>query len=316
MKKAVVTGGAGFIGSNVVDVLVNKGWSVTVIDNLSTGLKENINPKARFINCDLIEPPFQFSTIAKDVLRDVDVVFHLAALPRVEPSIREPRIHNKINVSATLEVFDLCRKYGVKNIVYSSSSSVYGDAKNVPTDEKEPVDPMSPYALQKLIGDQYAELFCRLYDMNITCLRYFNVYGKREPTVGAYVPVIGIWFRQLSEGKPLTITGDGKQSRDFVNVADVARANVMAAEANLAGYNVFNIGSGTTRELNHLASLISSETSYIAPRIEPRHTCADISLANTMFGWKPLITIDDYIKEKLERFKNDQKDLGRLHKRI
>jgi len=302
MKKVLVTGGAGFIGSNVVDLLVEKGHDVIVVDNLSTGYTENLNPKAKFCNLDLLDSKLLFKKMLTE-FGQIDVVFHLAALPRVEPSIHDPVGSNEQNVTATLNLFEACRKAGVKNIIYSSSSSVYGDAKNVPTDENEPVDPMSPYALQKLIGDQYAELFCRLYDMNITCLRYFNVYGNREPTVGAYVPVIGIWFRQLAEGKPLTITGDGRQSRDFVNVLDVAKANVMSAEAGLRGYNVFNIGSGTTHELNYLALLISKNITYIAPRMEPRHTCADISLMKNMIGWKSTINIKAYIREKVRNLK-------------
>lgn len=294
-KSALVTGGAGFIGSNVVDLLIEKGWDVTIADNLSTGFKENLNPKATFWNVDILRRQFS-SCWSPD--RKFDVVFHLAALPRVEPSIHDPVGSNEQNVTAALKVFDLARKRGVKNIVFSSSSSVYGDAENVPTDEVEPTDPMSPYALQKLVCDQYAELFCKLYDMNIICLRYFNVYGNREPTVGAYVPVIGIWLRQLESGNPLTITGDGKQSRDFVNVADVARANLMCAEADLKGCNIFNVGSGETHELNHLASLISDNTTYIPPRIEPRHTCADVSKLKELVGWLPKHTIEEYISNK------------------
>lgn len=298
--KAVITGGAGFIGSNVVDLLIEKGYEVDVVDDLSTGKKENVNPKANLILSNIAAP---MTEAVIDELTSyftgADVVFHLAALPRVEPSIVNPTKSHIINTDGTYNVFWAAKQAGVKNIIYSSSSSVYGDAKNVPTDENEPTSCMSPYALQKLIGDQYAELFCKLYDINITSLRYFNVYGNREPTEGAYVPVIGIWLRQLTEGKALTITGDGKQSRDFVNVADVARANVLAAEANLKGYNVFNIGSGKTYELNYLASLISENTTYIEPRIEPKHTCANINSITNAIGWKPTISIEDYLKDKI-----------------
>lgn len=294
MKKAVVTGGAGFIGSNVVDLLVDKGYDVTVVDNLSTGKEENINPKAQFELVDLADK-IKWDKLAEQLLTKDVTVFHLAAWPRVEPSIHDPVAYNDANVNVTLNVFDACRRHGVKNIVYSSSSSVYGDAKRVPTDESEPINPMSPYALQKLIGDQYAELYCMLYKMNITCLRYFNVYGNREPTEGAYVPVIGIWFRQLKEGKALTITGDGKQTRDFVNVLDVAKANVMSAEAGLKGYNVFNVGFGLNYELNYLARLISDDVTYIAPRIEPKVTCADIAAIKKAVGWNPEIILEEYI---------------------
>lgn len=298
--KAIIVGGAGFIGSNVTDLLVEKGYEVTVVDNLSTGKKENVNPKAKLIVSD-IAAPMTHAVIEEltQYFTGADVIFHLAALPRVEPSIIDPTLSHSINVNGAYNVFWAAKQAGVKNIVYSSSSSVYGDAENVPTNENEPTSCMSPYALQKLMGDQYAELFCKLYDMNITSLRYFNVYGHREPTEGAYVPVIGIWLRQLANGEPLTITGDGKQSRDFVNVADVARANVLAAEANLEGCNVFNIGSGKTYELNYLSKLFPAEVQYIEPRVEPKHTCANIGKVMQVINWSPTISIENYIKQKI-----------------
>lgn len=295
--KAIVTGGAGFIGSNVVDLLLDKGWEVHIVDDLSTGFKENLHPKATFHDVDINSA--EFKHVAEEFFGGTDVMFHLAALPRVEPSIENPIPSNEANVTATLNVFDTCRRYGIKKIVYSSSSSVYGDAKGVPTDELEPLDPMSPYALQKLVGDQYAELFCKLYDMDITCLRYFNVYGNREPTVGSYVPVIGIWFRQHAAGKSLTITGDGEQSRDFINVEDVAAANIICAEADLKGCNIFNVGSGKTHKLNKLAAMISNETTHIAERFEPKHTCANVTKLTKATGWKPQKSIELYIKKKL-----------------
>lgn len=297
--RALVTGGAGFIGSNVVDLLIKNKWNVTVVDNLSTGYADNVNPLAEFHEMDLLDSDFQ-----KKMLLDFakfDVVFHLAALPRVEPSIQDPVTSNEKNVTATLNLFESCRLANIKNIVFSSSSSVYGDAKEVPTNELEPTNPMSPYALQKLIGDQYAELFCKLYNMNITCLRYFNVYGNREPTVGAYVPVVGIWFRQLASDKALTITGDGKQSRDFVNVLDVARANLMCAESNLKGFNVFNVGYGKDLVLNDIAPLISDNITYIAPRFEPKRTCADTTKIKKAVGWEPTISLEEYIRSKVSR---------------
>lgn len=298
--KAVVTGGAGFIGSNIVDMMVDLGYEVTVIDDLSTGKLENVNQKANLVIYDLAAPMTETVVgFLEEQFKGADVVFHVAALPRVEPSIIDPTESHKINVNGTYNVFWAAKKAGVKDIVFSSSSSVYGEAKNHPTNENESLEPMSPYALQKLINEQYAKLFCELYDMNITCLRYFNVYGNREPTEGAYVPVIGIWLRQLAAGKPLTITGDGKQSRDFVNVADVARANVLCFTSELKGFNVFNVGSGKTHDLNYLASLISENTTYIAPRVEPRYTLADVSALTKATGWKLEVSIEDYLAEKV-----------------
>jgi len=305
-KKALVTGGAGFIGSNVVDLLLKKGWHVTVVDNLSTGFITNLdlkNENLEFWELDILSEEFDLHW-SHDFAK-FNKVFHLAALPRVEPSIRDPLTSNKQNVDATLKIFENARKSGVTDIVFSSSSSVYGDAENVPTGETEPVNPMSPYALQKLICDQYAKLYCDLYDMNITCLRYFNVYGRHEPVAGAYVPVVGIWLRQQGEGSPLTITGDGEQSRDFVNVSDVAAVNLGCAEVSLRGFNVFNVGSGKTHSLNYLASLISDNTTYISQRFEPKYTCADISKLEKQVGWVPKHTIESYLSDKKKSLKNE-----------
>lgn len=295
---SVVTGGAGFIGSNIVDLLIKKGHKVIVVDDLSTGKKENVNEKATLILQDIAEPNAE-TTIDKltHLFKGAKTVFHVAALPRVEPSIIDPTLSHKINIDGTYNVFWAAKKAGVKNIVFSSSSSIYGDTRT-PTKETFAPNPMSPYALQKLVNEEYAKLFCELYDMNITCLRYFNVYGHREPTEGSYVPVIGIWLRQLNEGQPLTITGDGKQSRDFVNVLDVADANILASESKLKGFNVFNVGAGFTYELNWLASQISKNTKYIDPRVEPRYTLADITKIQNAIDWKPKISLEEYLKEK------------------
>jgi UDP-glucose 4-epimerase len=200
-----------------------------------------------------------------------------------------------------------CKKHNVKNIVFSSSSSVYGEPKYHPTEENAELNPMSPYALQKLHGEQYAKLFCELYKMNICCLRYFNVYGNREPTEGAYVPVIGIWLRQYKQGKNLTITGDGKQTRDFVNVLNVAEANYGAAFNAPEGFSVFNVGSGKNYELNVAARWICSDESkieYISPRIEPKTTLADISKLKKMLG-KNTYSIFDLKKYLIESIKNE-----------
>ncbi len=298
MSKAIIVGGAGFIGSNVVDYIVNSEYKwdeIIVIDNLSTGKKENVNLKAKLINADIRN----FEEI-EHYFKDATHVWHLAALPRVEPSIKDPILFNDINVNGTLNVFMACKKHNVKNIVFSSSSSVYGEPNIHPTKEDLELNPMSPYALQKLHGEQYAKLFCDLYQMNICCLRYFNVYGNREPTEGAYVPVIGIWLKQYKQGKNLTITGDGKQTRDFVNVFNVAEANYGAAFNAPRGFSVFNVGSGENFELNIVARWICDDESkieYIPPRIEPKITLADISALKNMLGNKNYssFSLKDYI---------------------
>lgn len=297
---SIVTGGAGFIGSNIVDLLIEKGHEVIVVDDLSTGKRENVHPNANLIVQDIAAESRKTIDILTEIFNKAETVFHVAALPRVEPSIIDPTLSHKINIDGTYNVFWAAKKAGVKNIVFSSSSSVYGNAIT-PTRETQPLNPMSPYALQKQINEEYAKLFCELYKMNITCLRYFNVYGHREPTEGSYVPVIGIWLRQFKEGKALTITGDGKQSRDFVNVLDVARANVLASESNLKGFNVFNVGAGYTYELNWLAKLISKNIKYIEPRIEPRYTLADITKIKTAIEWKPNVNLEKYLEEEIRK---------------
>jgi len=298
-KKALVTGAAGFIGSNLVNLLIEEGWEVDIIDNLSTGKIENVHKKATFYNIDLTQK--EFTELSKRIFPETDVVFHLAAWPRVEPSIQNPKEFNEANVSATVAVFEACKNFGVKKVVYSSSSSVYGETKSFPTNELEQTSPMSPYALQKLIGDQYAKLFCELYDMNISCLRYFNVFGNNEPTEGPYVPVMGIWLRQFKNKEALTITGDGEQSRDFVNVLNVARANLACAETDLPGYNVFNVGSGKSYTLNYLANKISKNIEYVAERSEPKYTCANISKikSKTTYIELPETSVVEYIKNKI-----------------
>jgi len=310
--KLLVVGGAGFIGSNVVDYLVASDTTcedeqIIVLDNLSTGKIENINKSrtVKFVKADICD----FDAIEK-YFEGVETVYHLAALPRVEPSIKDPIEFNKINVDGTLNVFWAAKKHGVKRIVFSSSSSVYGEPKIHPTPETADLNPMSPYALQKLHGEQYAKLFCELYGMNITCLRYFNVAGNREPTEGMYVPVIGIWLRQFGAGEQLTITGDGKQVRDFVNVLDVAAINVTAARNAPSGFDVYNVGSGKSYELNEIVRWIAPENriQYMAERIEPRKTLANITKTMKMCKGhiRPPQDLKDYVLRTLEKMKNEK----------
>lgn len=308
--KAVIIGGAGFIGSHVVDQVLNSDimWDeVLVIDNLSTGFMSNLEDangfKKRlvFANCDIRN--LESLTM---LLRGATHVWHLAALPRVEPSIVDPVGSNDINATGTLNVFQACRVNNVKRLVFSSSSSVYGEPLCHPTPEDAPLNPMSPYALQKLHGEQYAKMFCDLYGMSICCLRYFNVYGPREPKIGSYVPVIGIWLRQLREGKKLTITGTGKQTRDFVDVRNVAAANYAAQFLAPNGYSVYNVGSGNNYELNTVARWICPDESniqYIEARSEPQTTLADITkLMKMAKGTIPApLLLEEYIKEELAK---------------
>jgi len=294
--KSLVTGGLGFIGSNVVDLLVKEGHEVSVIDDLSTGKEEYANPKVNYHIKDIRK----YSEI-KPLFKNIDYVFHLAALPRVEPSIQNPLPSDAINSQGSLNVFYAAKEHGVKKVIFSSSSSIYGDVPPAQIDEEHPTNPLSPYAQQKLFGEQYLELFSKLYDLNSVSLRYFNVYGNRQPLEGAYVPVVGIWFRQVEAGEQPTITGDGTNCRDFVNVEDVAHANILAATSPTEGHQYFNIGSGTTHALNTLCDEISKKRRYIAPRTEPTFTLANIDKAKSKLAWKPTVEVIKWINENKPR---------------
>ena len=231
VMRAIVTGGAGFIGSNLVDELINKGWGVIVLDNLSTGKVENINPNAKHYTVD-VSTMVDLTNPNRNVWRlfeGVDVVFHLAALARVQPSIIDPVSFNKANVDGTLNVLLASHKAGVKRVVYSASSSAYGNATKFPTPEEHSTNPLSPYGLQKYIGEQYCRVFSEVYGLDTVSLRYFNIYGERMNLTGAYCLVLGIFAKQMLDGKPLSINNDGEQRRDFTYVGDVVDANILAS---------------------------------------------------------------------------------------
>ena len=292
--KCLVVGGAGFIGSNLVDELIKDKHEVVIIDNLSTGKEENINPKAEFHNIDICDMHVKGLC---SMFEGVEVVFHTAAKARVQPSIENPIDFNDVNVSGTLNMLQACVDYGVNRFVFSSSSSVYGDVeeKYLPTSEDTPLSPKSPYALQKLMGEQYCKLFSELYDLETVCLRYFNVYGERQNTEGAYCLVMGIFAGQRLEGKPMTIRGDGEQRRDFTYVGDVVDANIRAGfYIHPIWGDVFNIGNGDNRSVNDIANMIGGDKVNVDPVIEPRETLADNSKFRKLVNWKPKNKIEDW----------------------
>jgi UDP-glucose 4-epimerase len=296
MTKVVVTGGAGFIGCNLVDSLVEKGWEVHVVDNLVAGHRENVNPKAIFHEKDV-----RNLEDMNVIMEGVQYVFHLAALPRVQFSIERPIEANDVNVGGTLNILEAARKAGVKKVVFSASSAAYGDPKILPTREDTPLDPKSPYGLHKHIGELYCRLFSEVYGLPTVSLRYFNVYGPKVDPHGAYALAFGLFLRLHKEGKPLTVTGDGTQTRDMVHVRDVIQANILAAESETVKKGeVMNIGSGKNHTVNHLAEIIGGEIVYIAPRLEPHDTLADISLAKKLLGWEPKVTLEEGIAELLK----------------
>ena len=298
MKKVAVTGGAGFIGSNMVDRLISEGKEVIILDNFSTGKRENCNPKATIYEVDLstdhLEP----------FLEGVDVVFHFAALARVQPSIEDPLTFNKHNVDGTLRLLMACHKEGIKRVVYSASSSCYGNATMFPTPETHSTNPLSPYGLQKYVGEQYCKMFSEVYGLDTCSLRYFNVYGEKMTLEGAYCLAMGVFAKQMLDGKPLTITNDGNQRRDFTYVGDVVEANWLAAiHSNKLNGESFNIGNGSNYSINEIADMLGGEKTYGEKRLEPFQTLADNNKAKSILKWNPKGDLPTWIKQYKYLFK-------------
>jgi|TARA_B100000900_G_scaffold352921_1_gene320807 UDP-glucose 4-epimerase len=296
--RCIVTGGAGFIGSNLVDKLIDEGHEVIIFDNLSTGQQKNINPKAKFFLIDIAHQPYFENKTMKDIMSGVDVVFHLAALARVQPSIENPIEYHNTNINGTLNMLDACRKYGVKRFVFSSSSSVYGDVReeDLPTSENSELNPMSPYALHKLVGEQYCKLYSELYGLETVSLRYFNVYGERQPIEGAYTLVMGVFAQQRLNGEKMTIRGDGEQRRDFTYVGDVVEANIKCMEYPLElNGDILNVGNGDNKSVNDIADLIGGERVNLEPVIEPRVTLADNTKIKKLLDWKPTQDLNQWV---------------------
>jgi nucleoside-diphosphate-sugar epimerase len=295
-RTVLVTGGAGFIGSSLVDALIDRGLNARVIDNFSTGRKTQINSRADLRLADIREPES-----IRAAFEDVDCVFHTAALPRVPLSIERPVETHLVNVVGTLNVLVAARDAGVRRVVYSGSSSVYGNQSVLPLREDMAPNPLNPYALQKLTGEQYTRLFHQLFGMQTITLRYFNVYGPRMAMEGAYVTVISVFRRARAEAKPLTIHGDGEQTRDFTHVRDVVRANILAMDAAPADGRAVNIGRGRNVTVNRIAELIGGENIHLPPRPgDARHTLADWSQARDVLGWQPEVDIENALPELLQ----------------
>lgn len=300
--KVVVTGGAGFIGSNLVAKLVKENFDVQVIDNLSGGKKEKVHPQAKLHVVDIRKFPEILP-----IFSGAKYVFHLAALPRVQFSIENPKETHDVNVNGTMHALMAAHKAGVKKFIYSASSSAYGDQEEMPLREEMAANPKSPYGLQKYMGELMARLWSEVYGLPTVSLRYFNVYGPGQSEEGAYALVIAKFLKQKREGIPLTVTGDGKQTRDFTSVHDVVRANLLAAESeNAANGEVFNIGAGKNYSVNEVAKLIGGKVTHVPERLEPKHTLADNSKVGKAFGWRPEITLEEGIEELvgLENLKN------------
>lgn len=298
MKKSkfLVTGGAGFIGSNMVDFLINHGHDVVIVDNLTTGKKDNINPNAKFYKLDLY-----FEKI-DEILSDIDYVIHMAAIPNVQQSIDQPLFTSEHNLVATIKLLNSVRKFpNVKKFVFSSTSAIYGNPIQIPVKETFEPNPLSPYALQKLCSEQYIKMFTELYNINAVCLRYFNVFGERMTSEGAYKSVISVFTEQYNQDKPLTITNDGNQRRDFINVKDVVIANYLACLKNTGTFDVFNVGYGENISVNEIADYFNSDVTYIGYRIEPKITLCDNTKIKNKLGWSPSISVGDWLTNKLKK---------------
>jgi nucleoside-diphosphate-sugar epimerase len=291
--KFLVTGGAGFIGSNFAKRALDLGREVLVLDNLSTGNRENLDPRVKFIEIDLCD-----GEKIKPYFQGIDYVFHFAALPRVPLSIEKPLETNRNNLESTINVLLASRDAKVKRVVYSASSSAYGAQTQMPLTENMMPDPLSPYGIQKYAGELYTRNFYDLFGLSGVSLRYFNVYGLKMAFEGAYSTAIASFIKQKKEGQKLTIFGDGEQSRDFTFVDDVCEANLKAAFSPKAGKGeVINIGSGGEWSINAVADFIGGEKAYSEARKgDPRRTLADIFKAKELLDWEPKVQLEEGIK--------------------
>lgn len=288
MARALVTGGAGFIGSHLVDALIDQGHDVIIVDSLLLGKKENINAKAIFHQLDIRET-HQMQALCEGV----DVIFHLAADPRVAVSLEDPMGTHDINVTGTLSVLVAAYRSGVKKVIFSSSCAAYGDASS-PISETAPTEPLSPYGLHKLLGEEYMRMFARTFALATVCLRYFNVYGTRKSADGSYPMVIPVFLKQKQEGKEMTVVGDGIQTRDYVHVSDVVRANILAWQSEIIDGSPVNIGSHRQISVLDIASLIGGESIHLPERMgEMRYVEAENARAKELLGWEPQMPFEE-----------------------
>lgn len=291
--RCLITGGAGFIGSNLVDALIERGDEVIVIDNLSAGKRENVKPKAQFHQLDIRD-----LEKIKPLFKGVDYVFHLAALTNIQFSIDNPAESHDVNLNGTINVLISAREAKVKRVIYSASSSAYGLQDKLPWEENMAPRVLSPYSVQKYVGELYCRSFNLIYGLETVSLRYFNVYGKRQRLEGAYAPVMGIFIRQRLAGEPMIIYGDGEQTRDFTSVVDVVRANILAMESKKVGKGeVINIGRGRSYSVNELAKMVGGPVKFSPPRIEVRNSLADNNLAKELLGWEPAVNLPQWLEE-------------------
>ena len=304
MAKVLVTGGAGFIGSNLVRALVERGDAVRVLDNFSTGNRTNLAG----LEVEVVEGELRSYERVHNAVRGVEVVFHLGALGSVPRSVQDPLTSSAVNVEGTLNVLLAARDEGVRRVVFSSSSSIYGSARTTPTPETEAPDPVSPYGVAKLAAERYCISFSRVYhSFESVVLRYFQVFGPRQNPFSQYAAVVPLFVTALSGGEPITIFGDGEQSRDFTYVDNVVEATITAAEAAGASGRIFNIASGAPATVNHVAETIGRILDkQVERRLAPprpgdiRDSAADITAARETLGWEPRVTLEEGLRRTIE----------------
>jgi len=306
--KALVTGGAGFIGSNVVRYLLDKGWEIRVLDNLSSGYKFNLDG----LNVDFIEGDVCNPETAMTACKDRDVVFHLAASVGRQRSIDNPQLDSTINLIGTVNVLEAMRKNKVKRIVYSSSAAIFGELITPTIDENHPQNADSPYGVSKLAAEKMILAYSGIYEITGVCLRYFNIYGVNQ-RFDLYGNVIPIFAKRIYAGEPITIYGDGEQTRDFLNVKDVAKANYLGAVSNI-GTDVYNMGSGSSITINKLAEIMkrissmSNEIIYAPVRpADVRHCKADTKKVKNTLGFEASVSLQEGLSEYMEWFEKDTK---------
>jgi len=299
--RSIVTGGAGFIGSHLVDRLLGDGDEVIVIDNLRVGRLENLEHHRGSDRLQFVHASVEQGALIGPLFEGVDRVFHLAALADIVPSIQRPIEYHQANVDGTVAVLEAARAAGVRRLVYAASSSCYGIPDNYPTSEGAEIRPMYPYALTKWMGEQAALHWCQVYGLPVVTLRLFNVYGPRARTSGTYGAVFGTFLAQKLAGQPFTVVGDGTQTRDFTFVSDVVDAFVRASAATLMGAT-FNVGSGSTYPVKELVRLLDGPVTYIPKRPgEPDCTFADTQRIREALGWSPKVTLADGVRRMLDQ---------------
>jgi len=300
-RRALVTGGAGFIGSHLVDGLLAGGWSVRVCDDFSSGREANLAHALARI--ELVRGDFADPAVAERAVAGAEVVFHQGAVPSVPRSVAEPVRTNRANVDGTLAVLEAARQAGVRRVVYAASSSAYGDTEQLPKIETMPPNPRSPYALQKFTGEVYCRLYHELYGLETVALRYFNVFGPRQDPKSEYAAVVPRFATACLRGEPARINGDGEQSRDFTYVADTVRANLLAADAPKAPGHVINVAGGRRISLNELLAALQKITgTNVAPEHGPsrvgdvRHSLADLGRARALLGFEPEVPLEEGLR--------------------